>query len=617
MAMSYTVGQKDSKRGSITSVAGMFRNGSPVRKTYHENDVTFPLYYKSVVRGTTSTPLPGVRETPFNTSVSTIFSNQSADETALDLTIPKNRLDTPAGPAVFYKQEPFNSSYSPIDLRVSKLSDHMNESDNVNNHLERNKAEIEKKLPKESDKVINWFKWNDREIELEEDPTESGDADHRIERNEEKIEWEEEPEEEEDDFEGDPSLLNEFSINEYFENYRNMHSDDEEFPDSDDDMLNMQRGLKRKHRSRKQESEIAVELVEISGLYPLKISDNQEQEDNEDDMDNTTHHNLEKELVESKEKKMSLRTRNKYLRLKGMSYTRANGTVVPARSVKKGCDCRLKCSSRYSDAAREQLLRNLLALKRSGQNQFIANHMVVTKTARPKVVNSRRTFSRSYGLPGVTGMVKVCKLMFTATLDITDRKVRNLATKKIAGLGVATDDQREFNTANTKISKDHMDYIHRHIDSFPAYSSHYSREGSDKRYLSSDLSIKTLYSLYQEKCSKENTWIPVHYDTYRIIFKGKNLAFRKPKVDVCGVCEKFRIAVTGEKNCDTKNGLTTSHEQHLKAAHRVYDEKRQDRKLAKEDSNHRTVSFDLQKQLPTPDLRCGQAYYSRQLYSTI
>lgn len=212
-------------------------------------------------------------------------------------------------------------------------------------------------------------------------------------------------------------------------------------------------------------------------------------------------------------------------------------------------------------------------------------------------------------------MVKICKVMFMTTLDITDRKLRSLAAKKIAGLGVAEDDRRSFNTSHKKVSQDHIEFIRKHIDSFPAYSSHYSRESSEKRYLSSDLTIQTMYDLYREKCSRDNLWIPVHYDTYRIIFRDKNLSFRKPKVDVCGECEKYRIAIKGELDLNAKATLKANHELHQKAGQRVYLEKRKDRMRSKRDSTHRTVSFDLQKQLPTPHLRCGQAFYSRQLYT--
>ncbi|XP_065079453.1 uncharacterized protein LOC135702361 [Ochlerotatus camptorhynchus] len=174
--------------------------------------------------------------------------------------------------------------------------------------------------------------------------------------------------EEEEDVEGDPTLLNEFSIYECFEEYRNMHTDDEEFPDSDDEY-----DFQPRRRSGKPKSKITVGHDELgqngTGL-----------EEKENETNNTTHNNFEKELHEAKVKKVSLRKVNKLLRQKGMAYTRPDGTVVPARSVKKGCDCKMKCAEKYPDTVRKQLLQNILDLNLSGQNQFIANHMIITKT---------------------------------------------------------------------------------------------------------------------------------------------------------------------------------------------------------------------------------------------
>ncbi|XP_058828133.1 uncharacterized protein LOC131688024 [Topomyia yanbarensis] len=183
--------------------------------------------------------------------------------------------------------------------------------------------------------------------------------------------YEDDVSEEEEDAEGDPTLLNDFSIFECFEKYRNMITDDEEFSNSEDEY-----DFQRDRRSEKLKSKITAVDDEHSILHL---------DEKKNGCNNTTHHILEKELHEPKKKEMTLRKRNKLLRMKGMSYTRSDGTVVPARSTKEGCHCRLECAKKYSEAVRKQLLQNVLDLNLSGQNQFIANHMVVTKTARPKL----------------------------------------------------------------------------------------------------------------------------------------------------------------------------------------------------------------------------------------
>lgn len=51
-----------------------------------------------------------------------------------------------------------------------------------------------------------------------------------------------------------------------------------------------------------------------------------------------------------------------------------------------------------------------------------------------------------------------------------------------------------------------------------------------------------MFELYVAKCT-ENAQRPVHYNTYRIIFNGFNLGFRKPKADTCNECDRLKILI--------------------------------------------------------------------------
>lgn len=208
----------------------------------------------------------------------------------------------------------------------------------------------------------------------------------------------------------------------------------------------------------------------------------------------------------------------------------------------------------------------------------------------------------------------MCKEMFMATFDVRDRKIRTIAAKKLFGAGIAADDGRLKNVSRLTVSAEHMEYIKKHILSFPAYTSHYCRAKSDRLYLSSDLNVAKMYNLYQEKCSTEGL-VPVAYNTYRIIFKPMNMSFRKPKQDTCDVCDRLRVEIKIQIDDVEKQSLEQQQTDHQKAAQRVYEEKRNDIKRSKSDFSVRVSSFDLQKQLPTPYLTCGKTFYSRQLYT--
>ncbi|XP_055522412.1 uncharacterized protein LOC129716601 [Wyeomyia smithii] len=376
-----------------------------------------------------------------------------------------------------------------------------------------------------------------------------------------------------DDVEGDPTLLNDLSIYEYFEECQYQQTDDSSYSPDDSDTKAKRPSWRRKRKNERKNTKLAKNSTSVS------IDDLVHGESTTDTNKGSKQlwnfsgaEALDLECHEVQEKKVNIRKRNKLFKERGLIYTHSDGTVVPARVVKPACDCKLKCQEKYPDSVRKQLLANLLRLKLSGQNQFLSAHMKVTRTARTKVVNSRRQYSRLYRLPEMDGSVRVCKKLFLSTFDISDRKLRTLASKKITGAGIAEDDRREFNTSHRSISNEHRKLIENHINSFPAYSSHYTRDKSSRRYLASDLNVAKMYQMYRDKCLTDNAWIPVHYHTYRLIFNGMNLGFRKPKLDTCGMCDQYRIQIKLSKNEDEKY-LTAEHEAHLASAKMVYDEK--------------------------------------------
>lgn len=208
----------------------------------------------------------------------------------------------------------------------------------------------------------------------------------------------------------------------------------------------------------------------------------------------------------------------------------------------------------------------------------------------------------------------MCKAMFLATLDVTAKKMRCLTLKKLDGLGISADDKRGGNSNRNPISVEAKQYIENHILSYPAYTSHYNREKSAKLYLSGDLNVTKMYEMYKSKCSEDGLGA-VHYNSFRLIFKKFNLSFRKPQADTCCECDKLNILVKQNANTKELEAILVTQREHQDHAQRVYTAKKNDVQNAKVDQTVYTASFDLQKCLPTPHLLCGQAFYSRQLYT--
>lgn len=122
-----------------------------------------------------------------------------------------------------------------------------------------------------------------------------------------------------------------------------------------------------------------------------------------------------------------------------------------------------------------------------------------------------------------------------------------------------------------------------------------------------------MHALYQKQCDETDTE-PVHYNTYRMIFRTFKLGFIKPKLDRCNECEQFRIKLKVAEG-EARPTITQARDDHQAAAKATYNQKKSDVSRAKQSKTTCTASFDLQKCLATPHLRCGLAYYKRQLYT--
>ncbi|XP_029719338.1 uncharacterized protein LOC115261580 [Aedes albopictus] len=153
--------------------------------------------------------------------------------------------------------------------------------------------------------------------------------------------------EDDEDFvpQGDASLLDDFSIFEYFESFRNQSIIDED--ENEDNLANAANNYEKFDE---------MGFADLDREYdevPINVS-----------------------------KKLS----NKLRKEKGLSYVRKNGTEVAARKLRKACTCmKRKCYEKFNAALREKLLRNLLELKSSGQNQFLSQHVAVTFVERHRV----------------------------------------------------------------------------------------------------------------------------------------------------------------------------------------------------------------------------------------
>jgi hypothetical protein len=219
-----------------------------------------------------------------------------------------------------------------------------------------------------------------------------------------------------------------------------------------------------------------------------------------------------------------------------------------------------------------------------------------------------KNFTRSFTLQTASGAKFVCKQVFLKTLQISNGRLhRALASSRTNG-GVAKTDRRG-NHVKTKVTDDQTASVMNHIQSFPRYVSHYTRNHQEHRqFLAPNLNIITMYKDYKESCIASNT-TAVKESYYRHVFETRfNLHFHQPLKDTCQKCDRFNMLLKHNPDEET---VATQKELHLRKAEKVRATLNQLKTTAT--GENLVITFDLQKTLICPVITTGVAYYKRQL----
>lgn len=314
-------------------------------------------------------------------------------------------------------------------------------------------------------------------------------------------------------------------------------------------------------------------------------------------------------------------------KVRGEEYKSVKGHVKRARILQISCKCKRKCYNSIDQEQRNILFKAFYAMSRHAQDQLLSETIEERMKDRERLAQgkneSRRQFSRKYFLKNKEGnRIEVCQIMYLNTFDISIKKVRVISEKKRFNNGVCPPDGRGKHGKQPKINELSKNVVREHISNFPAYTSHYSREKTSKKYLNPDLSIAVMYRLYLKQCDSSNL-IPLKEFQYRKIFNEEfNLAFHHPANDTCAKCDRLNLAQKSiniclnptEEQLNNKEQIKSDLEEHLDLAKKAYENKDKDKQRSKLDSSYVTISFDLEKCLPTPYLRNGVSFYKRQLW---
>lgn len=147
------------------------------------------------------------------------------------------------------------------------------------------------------------------------------------------------------------------------------------------------------------------------------------------------------------------------------------------------------------------------------------------------------------------------------------------------------------------------------------YESHYSRERTKRKYLGNHLNISKMYLLYVDECEKEKIKPDKKWIYSKVFNEDFNLSFHLSDNDTSDVCDKLDSNIKDEKNYEKLNELKLEKENHLKESSRRYELKREDKLKSRANEGLRVIMSDLQKCLPTPDLKNSSSFYSRKLWT--
>lgn len=206
--------------------------------------------------------------------------------------------------------------------------------------------------------------------------------------------------------------------------------------------------------------------------------------------------------------------------------------MKPGRILGPLTDCRMKCNSRISHDIREFIFKEYWGLGSYDERAKYTERFIKINNKKTHTIGGKgkREYSNTYKIVYFNEDYKICKSCLLKTLGESNRFLQTVC-EKIKKYGRVTKSERGRAASYKKKSNERLKEVEQHINKFPAYESHYSRAKTAKKYLSSDLSLNTMYQLY----CKENS-NPVCKTVYGKVFKDMNLSFKKPSIDTCNKC---------------------------------------------------------------------------------
>lgn len=300
----------------------------------------------------------------------------------------------------------------------------------------------------------------------------------------------------------------------------------------------------------------------------------------------------------------------------GKTYTNKKGKQIAEKVIGQPCGekCRYKCTENYDLKQREAIFSKFWELgDRNKHWNFVIKYTKKIKKRRntTEITKHKRLYTYVYYLPTADKATKrVCKQMFLSTISSGERIITT-AWKKYDGIAALEEDKRgKYDHKPRVIDEMMIQSVKDHVNCLDRVDSHYARKDSKKLYLNNIKSASQMYKLYVEWYDSNKYTNQANKRQYRdIVNTNFNLAFHKPKKDLCEVCHIF---ANNQFPTEEEKQSFLEHQAQKKKARTL---KQADKTEACENPEIIAATFDFQKVLQSPFGEVGIFYYKRKLNS--
>ncbi|XP_047035469.1 uncharacterized protein LOC124641446 [Helicoverpa zea] len=304
----------------------------------------------------------------------------------------------------------------------------------------------------------------------------------------------------------------------------------------------------------------------------------------------------------------------KKLKNEGKSYINKKGKQIEEKVLGQPCGkkCRYKCTENYDVKQREAIFSKFWNLgDRNRQWEFVIKYTKKINKGRKttEIVKHKREYTYVYYLPTTEKETKrVCKQMFLSTISSGERIITT-AWKKYDGIAAVEKDKRGMYDHKPRVIDEVMvQSVKDHVNCLDRVDSHYTRKDSKKLYLNNIKSTSQMHKLYVEWYDPNIYNNQANKRQYRdIVNVNFNLAFHKPKKDLCEVCHIFE---NNQFPTDEEKQRFFEHQAQKKKARSL---KQADKTEACENPEIVVATFDFQKVLQAPHGEVSIFYYKRKL----